>query len=102
MSGWRLTALAEADLQSIWNHIGLIHRSPDAADRQLELILDKLELLGASPLLGEARDDLRENLRTFTAGGYVILYYPEPGRIDVARILHSSRHVEGLARRGEL
>lgn len=102
MSRWRLSLLAETDLQSIWNHIALVRGNRDAADRQLELILDKIDTLASTPLLGQTRDDLRENLRSFSAGTYVILYYPAAGRIGIARILHASRDVDAMARRGEL
>lgn len=102
MSGWRLSLRAETDLQSIWNHIGVVRGNPDAADRQLESIFDKVDTLASAPLLGESCDELRDSLRSFSAGKYLILYYPKPGRIDVARILHGSRDVEAMARRGEL
>lgn len=102
MNRWRLSLLAETDLQSIWNHIALVRGNRDAANRQLELILDKIDTLSSAPLAGQSRDDLRENLRSFSAGSYVILYYPAADRIDIARILHSSRDVDAMVRRDEL
>lgn len=102
MSNWRLSPLAEADLQAIWNQIGLARHSPDAADRQIDALHQAIELLATSPLLGESRSDLRQNLRSFVAGSYSILYYPVGTRIDVARILHAARDVDAIGRAGEI
>ena len=44
--------------------------------QQIESLYDRIRLLATQPLMGELRDDLRLGLRIFSAGRYVILYYP--------------------------
>jgi plasmid stabilization system protein ParE len=39
--------------------------NPTAAYRQIEMLYDKFSLLAAGPFLGEVRDDLGTNLRSF-------------------------------------
>jgi toxin ParE1/3/4 len=60
-----------------------------------------LQLLAEQPLLGQLRDDLRPNLRAFSARRYVILYYPREFGIEVVTILHGARDIEGMFERGE-
>lgn len=47
-------------------------------------------LLGSQPLMGQSREDLAANLRSFSVGNYVILYRPAQSGIKVARVLHAA------------
>lgn len=64
--------LAEDDLLEIWHYIA--QDNPRAADRVLTRIQRALDLLARNPLIGPARPDLREGLRYFASGHYLILY----------------------------
>ncbi len=85
----RLSFLADRDLDEIRDYIN--SRTPEAADRLLEQLFKRFQLLATQPLLGQLRDDLRPNLRLFSAGSYVVFYYPAVNGIHVARVVHSSR-----------
>ncbi len=46
--------------------------------------------------MGEARNDLAEDLRMFSAGDYVILYRPTDFGIAVVSVVHSARDIAAL------
>lgn len=102
MSRVRLSARSEADLHSIWNHIGIENDRPRQAAALIDSIHQKIELLATQPELGESRDDLRPGLRSSTVGNYVVFYFPLTDGVEVVAIIHGARDVESLFRRGEV
>ena len=86
-----LSQLAKADLDALWNYIAIEQHSPAAARRQLEQILEAINFLASSPLMGELRFDLRSDIRCFSTGNYVIFYVAGKNGIEVERIVHGSR-----------
>ena len=91
-----LSLLAQADLESVWNHIGIEKHSPVAARRQIERIYEALSFLSDNQLMGEARPDLRSDLRCLSTGNYVIFYIAAIDGIEVERVVHGSRDVGEL------
>jgi toxin ParE1/3/4 len=85
--------LASADILGIWDHIA--EDSLEQADRWVDRLDEKFKLIATQPLMGRARDELAANLRSFPFGRYVIFYAPVDGGIDVVRVLHSARDVDG-------
>ena len=102
MMSYRLSRCARADIHEIWDYLAIERGSPDSAYNQIESLYSRFNLLAASPLLGEARDDLRPGLRAFSADKYVILYYVYDRGIEIAAVVHGARDLKGLLRRGEL
>jgi toxin ParE1/3/4 len=96
MKRFRLAARAKVDLSGIWDYIGVVKENPTAAHHQLEVLYDKFALLAQHPLLGQSRDDLRTDLREFSAGSYVIFYCPHPDGIEVERVIHGVRDIRAL------
>ena len=101
MSRFRLSRQAEADIQAIWDYIGITKDDPRAAHNQVETLFEKFQLLATQPMMGQLREDLRPSLRTFTAGSYVVLYYPMKDGIEVAGLVHGARDIESMFQRGE-
>lgn len=101
MNRYTLSDVAKADLDEIWDYIGIINDNPQAAHRQLDEIHAMLGRLADNPNIGQRRDDLRPNLRLFPVGNYVVLFYPTDDGIEVAGIIHGARDIEGLYQRGE-
>ena len=85
---------ARADLIEIWRYVAA--DSSGAADRLLDEIEQKLEMLSASPRLGPARPDIAEGVRLFPVRRYVILYREVPDGIEVVRIVHGMRRLSGM------
>jgi toxin ParE1/3/4 len=96
MNRYSFSPQAVADLQAVWDYIGIEKDSPDAANRQLLRFHEKFALLATQPLMGQLRDDLRPGLRIFVADSYVILYYAVDDGIEVIGIVHAARHIEWL------
>jgi toxin ParE1/3/4 len=53
-------------------------------------------LLASQPLLGQLRPEFAPNLRSFSAGSYVIFYRPVRAGIEVMRVIHSARNIDTL------
>ncbi|MCH8922695.1 MAG: type II toxin-antitoxin system RelE/ParE family toxin [Planctomycetes bacterium] len=96
MSRLRISRTAHADLESIWDFIGIERESPAAATRQVERIYDTFLLIVENPQIGEACDALRTGMRFFTCGSYVVFYVPSADNIEIERVAHGAQHVEDL------
>jgi toxin ParE1/3/4 len=101
MNRFILSPRADADLQAIWDYIGIQNDSPQSALEFLNRLSRKFKILAEEPLLGELREDLRPNLRIFTAENYVILYYPLSDGVEIVGIIHGARDLDALFLRGD-
>jgi len=97
MSNYRITRLAEADIEGVWLRIA--RDRPSAADRMMDRFHERFELLGANPEIGELRQDLADNLRQSIAGKYVLFYRSQKQKIEIVRVIHGSRDVSTEFRR---
>jgi toxin ParE1/3/4 len=85
----RYSAAAEQDLLDIHAHIAL--SSPAAATRLLRTINAKCRMLAEQPGLGARRDHIRQGMRLWTVGVYLVLYKIEAVGIEVVRVVHGRR-----------
>ena len=85
---------ASEDVAEIWDHIA--DNDLAAADRWLDRLDKQLWLLATQPLMGRARDELAEGIRSFPIGHHVVFYMPIDDGIDVVRVLHSARDIDAL------
>ena len=86
---YRLSVLAERDLDEIWTYVAE-DASPTTADRLIDDIIDRFDLLAEQPGMGRARPEFGPAVRSFAAENYVV-YYRHDGDIQIARILHGRR-----------
>src|SRR5437762_4812634 len=86
---YRLSALAERDLEEIWSYVAE-DASPTTADRLIDAIIDRFELLAEQPRMGRLRPEFGEGVRSFTVETHVI-YYRHADDVLVARVLHGRR-----------
>jgi toxin ParE1/3/4 len=86
---YRLSPLAEQDLQEIWSYVAE-DASPDTADRLINAIIDRFELLAEQPRMGRLRPEFGEGVRSLAVESYVI-YYRHERSVVIARILHGRR-----------
>jgi toxin ParE1/3/4 len=86
--------LAEADILEIWDYIA--DDSVAAADRWLDELDAKFNLLATQPMMGRVRDELEPGMRSFPFGRYVIFYMPIDEGIDVVRVLHGARDIDAV------
>ena len=70
--------------------------NPAAADRLLDTINDKLQLLSEFPGLGQPREELARSLRSFPIGNYLLFDRPVADGIQLIRVLHGMRDLPRL------
>jgi toxin ParE1/3/4 len=70
--------------------------NPAAANRVLDAIDSKLNVLVAHPELGVKRDDLAAGVRSSLVGNYVLYYRPHESGIELLRVLHAARDISAL------
>ncbi len=85
----RLSPLAEEDLDRIWSYVAE-DASPTTADRLIDAIFERFELLAEHPGMGRVRPEFGAGVRSFTVENHVI-YYRHDGDVLIARILHGKR-----------
>lgn len=92
---------ARADLLDIYVLIGL--ERPAVAERYLDRIESKVELLRLQPRMGVRRSDIRPSMRMLVEGSYLLLYRTEPdtdegpvGTIEIIRIVDGRRDLHGI------
>ena len=86
---YRLSALAEQDLEEIWSYVAE-DASPATADRLIDAIVDRFELLVEQPRMGRLRPEFGGGVRSFTVEHHVI-YDRHDGDVLIARVLHGRR-----------
>ncbi|GAB4180364.1 MAG: type II toxin-antitoxin system RelE/ParE family toxin [Coleofasciculaceae cyanobacterium] len=93
MSSFKLSTQAEQDLEDIWTYIA--QDSEQAADALIDEIIQRFPKLVAFPDMGRKRDDLLEGLRSLPVKSYVLFYRRTQEGIEIFRILHGRRDIEG-------
>jgi toxin ParE1/3/4 len=86
---YRLSALAELDLDEIWAYVAE-DASAATADRLVDALVERFEVLAEQPRMGRIRPEFGEGVRSFAVENYVI-YYRHEGAVLVARVLHGRR-----------
>lgn len=93
---------AEADLKEIGYYIGRQSGSVIVATRYLADLDARMEAYARQPLMGESREDLGPDLRSFSfRRNYVVIYRPLADGIDVLRVFHTARDYGRLFHAGE-
>ncbi len=92
MSRIRRHPQAAEDLLDLWTYIA--QDDLDAADRMLDRIQAKLDLVAQRPLIGRGRPGLADDLRSVTVGNAVIFSRPIPDGIALVRVVSRYRDLE--------
>lgn len=86
---------AQTDLLEAW--VFIAEESVAAADRVLDVIEQEAATLATQPLMGRARPELAEGLRSWpTSTSYSLYYLAQADGITVVRVLHHARDVERI------
>ena len=87
---------AQTDLLEVWLFIA--EENLSAADKVLDTIEHEANTLATQPLMGRARPDLAEGIRSWpTSTPYILFYLAEADGITVVRVLHHARDVQSIA-----
>ena len=92
MSDVKVQPRAQADLDEIWTYIA--QRNYQAADRLSDRIVERCEMLGRQPLIGESVGHISPGLRRVVEGNYVIYYEIESDVVFIRRVLHGARDLK--------
>jgi len=82
------------DVDALWDKIAA--DDPDAADRMVERLAAAAGRLVDFPESGRPRPELGEGVRGIVVGRYLVLYRIGPDSVDVVRVVHGARALEGL------
>ncbi len=94
-------ARAEADLDEIYDFIGVQKKNPGEADAFIEKVRRACEPYSRQPLMGEPRKELGPEIRSFThTRSYIVIYRVLDDGIDVLRVIHSARNWRRVFRGG--
>jgi toxin ParE1/3/4 len=85
-----LAPSAAGDLESLWQHLA-DEASEAAADRVIEAISERCEMLGEFPKAGRLRPEIGLDVRCFPVEKHLIYYRQEGGLVVISRVLHGSR-----------
>jgi toxin ParE1/3/4 len=96
MSRFVLDPAVTADLDSIWDYVGVQNFAPQAAHRLIERLFDCFVYLSDHPLSGEARPDLSEGIRGFVVRPYLVLYRVREEDIQIVRVVHGARDIYAI------
>jgi toxin ParE1/3/4 len=55
-----------------------------------------MQALSESPLIGRARNELINGIRSFPVGNYLLFYQQIENGIEIIRVLHGSRDIETI------
>ena len=94
MNSYKLSHKAEQDLEDIWVYIA--QQNQLAADKQIAQILNRFPMLAQFPDMGKIRDDLLQGLKSFPIKPYIVYYSKITDGVEIVRVLHQLRDVEGL------
>ena len=82
------------DLEDIWLYIAT--DSPAAADKFIDFLYKKCELLKSAPEMGRNRDELLPGIRSFVVHNYIIFYRIKEKYIEIVRILSGYRDIDSI------
>lgn len=94
MGKYIITRQAEQDIDEILLYI--------AADNLVaalsfnDRLTDRFEMLSDNQKAGRERPELKEDLRSFPEGNYLIFYRLWAGRLAVVRVVHGARDFEDM------
>jgi toxin ParE1/3/4 len=94
MTRLRISSRAKSDLDQIYD---VISRDKPAAARQwVKRAYAEFARPVKNPQIGQARCNLRQNLRCISHGSYVIFFQPNQGALEIVRVIHGSRDIDAL------
>lgn len=83
---------AQADVLELWLFIA--EESTNAADGVVDDIHKEAQTLSLQPLMGRARPELAQGVRSWpTSTRYILFYVPSHDGITVLRVLHHARDI---------
>ena len=87
---------AKADLLEAWLFIA--EANIDAADGVVDAIHHEAQTLSLQPMMGRARPELADGLRSWpTSTRYILFYVLSDDGVIVLRVLHHARDIQNMS-----
>lgn len=96
-----LSAPATNDLRDIAQYT-FTRYGERQVDVYVQALYEGMELLTENPGIGQRRDDIPEGYETLNVEKHVLVFTVEGDTLVIARILHQSRDMKGIASRNGL
>jgi antitoxin ParD1/3/4/toxin ParE1/3/4 len=95
MKRFILTPRAKRDINDIWDYIA--DDNIEAADRVLDALDKALRKLAKNPGIAHFREELADKRRRFfLVYSYLIVYRHKTKPLQIIRVLHAARDVQGV------
>lgn len=94
MAKYFTTRKADEDMDEILAYIAA--NNFEASLEFYDRLISSFEMLADNPNAGRERPALRERLRSFPLGSYLIFYRVWDGQVAIARVLHSARDLDEI------
>lgn len=94
MANFIITPRAEKDIDDILVFIATDNL--DAAITFSDRLTALFEMLADNAKIGRARPELKEDLRSFPEGNYLVFYRHWAGIVAIVRILHGARDLDEI------
>jgi toxin ParE1/3/4 len=94
MSRYRISVTARLDLDQIHDYIA--SDKPLAARQWIKRTADRFSWLAKNPRCGQSRNEILPGLRSFSHGNYIVYFRQEESNLEIVRVLHGARDIEGL------
>ena len=94
MSKFIITREAQTDIDEILIYIAA--DNIDAAIRLVDKFTEQFRMLSQNPDAGRERPEIKEDLRSFPEGNYIIFYRKWAGNIAIVRVLYSARYLDDI------
>lgn len=94
MGKYMITRQAEQDIDEI-----LVYIAADNLDAALSFndrLTDLFEMLADNTKAGRERPELKEDLRSFPEGNYLIFYRRWAGNLAIVRVIHGARDLDEI------
>lgn len=88
------TYQAHLDLVEIWLYVA--GDSIKTADHLLDVIEKEIRMIARSPGMGRKREELAKGLQSFPVSSYIIFYRVQKNGIEIIRVLHEARDIDGI------
>lgn len=94
MANYRITHLAQSDIQSIWDYT-IEEWSLGQAEKYIDGLFDCFDAIANSITQGKAVDYIRQGYRKAIYGRHIVFFrVGEDQIIEIIRVLHSSMDIE--------
>lgn len=92
MAKYSITAIAEDDLQEIFDYIA--QDNIQSASKLHANFLETFRKIAQMPQIGRLREEFGKEIRSLALKNYVIFYVEASSKVIISRVLHGARNIQ--------